>query len=143
MKKLLSTIIPGLVLITCADELDEHIFVDPPVPDPTAWVVSANQYEHMMTIVAEVHLDGGRVPGLDNKIAAFDNGDICGVAVPYSHMDNAVYNLIVYSNTLNTSIAFGVYLADQSRTALCTNQIIFESGEGVGTPDTPYILEIL
>jgi hypothetical protein len=143
MKKLLSIIIPGLVLITCTDELDEHTFVDPPILDLTAWVVNANQYEHMMTIVAQVHLDGDPVPGLDNKIAAFDNGDVCGVAVPYSHMDDAVYNLIVYSNTLNTSITFGVYLADQSRTALCTNQIIFESGEGVGTPDTPYVLEIL
>ena len=142
MNKILLTIIFGLMFVACEDENEPRTFTEPPITDTSAWVVDANQFEHFMTIVAEVHLDGDPVCGLENKIVAFSDMDVRGVSEAYSHLDCAVYNIIVYSNNLEETITFGVYMADEDQTAICTDEITFESGVGLGEPDAPYILEI-
>ncbi len=142
MKRTIITIFIGVMLIACGDDTEPRTFTEPPVTDTDAWVVDANDFEHFMTFVAEVHLDGDPICGLENKIVAFSDNEVRGVAESYSHLDCAVYNLIVYSNELDETIKYGVYLSDEDQTAICTNEITFEAGEGLGTPDAPYILEI-
>lgn len=142
MKKTIIILILGLLLSACGDDTTPRTFTEPSITDTNAWVVDANQYEHFMTIVAEVHLDGEAICNLDNKIVAFSDDEVRGVAEPYSHLDCAVYNLIVYSNELDETITFGVYLSDEEQTAVCTNEITFEAGAGLGEADAPYILEI-
>jgi len=142
MRKIFLMFIVGLLFTTCGEKDKSHTFVDPPVTDIDEWVVNPSDFEFFMTAVAEIQLDGNILCGLNNKLAAFNGNELCGVVEPYEHQECALFNLIIYSNDLDATITFGVYLADEDRPAACTNEIIFEAGAGLGTPDTPYIIEI-
>jgi len=142
MDKLILIITTAFLLTACGGDTEPRTFTEPPIMDTSLWVIDANQFEHFMTIVAEMHLDGDPICGLENKIVAFSDSEVRGVAESYSHSDCAVYNLIVNSNELDETITFGVYLSDEDQAAICSNSITFESGIGFGEPDAPYILEI-
>ena len=119
-----------------------HSFSNPPVTNQDEWIVNTNDYQDFMTVVAEIHLDGEPVCNASNILAGFKDSEIRGVTEPYSHLDCVLYNLIIYSNNAGETITFGAYLSDENRTVSCTNEITFEAGLGLGTPDTPYIIEI-
>jgi hypothetical protein len=116
--------------------------VPPPVADAAAWTVKASDYEHLMTVVAQLRVDRQLACGLNNKIAAFSGSEVRGVASPYEHGGCTVYSLVVFSNDLSDTLTFGAYLADRNMTVATTNRIVFEAGKGIGKPDDPYVLEV-
>ncbi|MBC8322384.1 MAG: hypothetical protein H8E70_02315 [Candidatus Marinimicrobia bacterium] len=144
---ILIKILHSLLFIICIsacgdDDPTPRTFSNPPVTDQGEWVVNSNDYQDFMTIVAEIHLDDEPVCNVDDILAAFSGSDVRGVATPYNHLDCVLFNLIVYSNEGGEAITFGAYLSDESKTVACSNEITFEAGLGLGSPDTPYIIEI-
>lgn len=131
-----------IFISSCGKDDDLRTFSTPPVTNQVEWIVNSNEYQDFMTVVAEIQLDGEAVCDTSNILAGFKDSEIRGVTEPYSHLDCVLYNLIIYSNTAGEAISFGAYLSDENRTVSCTNEIIFEAGAGLGTPDTPYIIEI-
>ncbi|MBN2088628.1 hypothetical protein JW964_03400 [candidate division KSB1 bacterium] len=131
--------------LACSDKNPvqaEKQFIPAPVENVAEWQVDPSNYEHFMTIVAQVDLNSERQCGVNNKIAAFCGQEVRGIAVPYQHIDCVLYNLLIYSNSAADTISFGVYLVDKNAAVALRNEIIFESGAGLGHPDSPYVLEV-
>lgn len=131
-----------LVSIFACGKNEPRTFTNPPITNQDEWIVNVNDYQNYMTVVAEIQLDGDTDCNGSNILAAFSGTEVRGVVEPYEHLDCVLYNLIIYSNTAGDAITFGAYLSDENRTVSCTNEIIFEAGVGLGSPDTPYIIEI-
>ena len=113
-----------------------------PVTDVSMWSVYPMDYEHLMTIVAAIKVNGEIDCSSDNKIAAFSGSEVRGIATPYNHLNCTNYNLIVYSNALDENITFGIYIANKDTAVISSNEITFKADSHLGMPDSSYVINI-
>ena len=78
--------------------------------DPN-WSVNAADYQYSMTFTAFLNVDGSTLTSSNDKVAAFINGELRGVAnvVYVSTANKYVAYLSVYANTNNETIRFKIY----------------------------------
>ncbi|WP_369995177.1 hypothetical protein [Winogradskyella sp.] len=75
------------------------------------WSVNTNAYEYSMTLVAFVNINGTPLDSSDDKVAAFINNEVRGVAnlVYEEDYDRYYAYLTVFANANNEDISFKVY----------------------------------
>jgi hypothetical protein len=101
--------------------------------DPN-WSVNAASYQYSMTFTTFLNVDGITLTSANDKVAAFVNGEIRGVAnVTYVASANKyVAYLSVYSNTNNETISFKIYNSSTNRTVNIDKTEMFSIDEHKG-----------
>lgn len=86
-----------------------------------SWSVNASNYQYSMTMTTFLNVNGTTLTSSNDKVAAFINGEIRGVAnLEYiSSYDKYVAYLSIYANTNNEVITFKIY--DSNNDAIITS----------------------
>jgi len=119
--------------------MDVHLTVTCGEPD---WIIEPSSFEHSMTMVAEVHIDGGLSDDPNDRLAAFVGNQLRGVA----SIDNInglaqphVAFLTIFSNrSSGETVRFKVWDDDECRLYNATDTTYpFVTNEFIGRPDIP------
>lgn len=115
-------------------------------PYPASWEVSPEDFQHSMSIIAQLKMEGKLSRDPDDVVAAFVDGEIRGIAkLRYiSEFDNYQAYLSIYSNvTSGEALELRAWNASEGR--LHTNitpNYNFEVDARHGTPVIPEVLEV-
>ncbi len=105
------------------------------------WNVNPSNFQYSMSVFGQLKIDNVIATNLENKIAAFNNGVICGVAnLQYlPAYDRYEVFLNVYSNSITgDSIHFNIYDAASGLTFVnVTPNLMFIENDVVGTVTNP------
>ncbi len=105
------------------------------------WSVNPSNFQYSMSVFGQLKIDNVIATNLENKIAAFNNGVICGVAnLQYlPAYDRYEVFLNVYSNSITgDSIHFNIYDAASGLTFVnVTPNLMFVENDVVGTVTNP------
>ncbi|WP_154858066.1 hypothetical protein [Cyclobacterium xiamenense] len=104
------------------------------------WKVSEQDFEHTMSLVAFVNVDGRTLTGSGDRVAAFVNGECRGVAgltEVSSHQEHLAY-LTVFGNTNNEVVSFKIYDATADRVVDVAQQLVFRINAHEGNLLQPF-----
>lgn len=75
------------------------------------WVVNESQFQHTMSFVSFLNLDGRTLSSTNDKVGAFVNGELRGTAnlIYVSSTERYLAYLLVFSNTTNETVNFKIY----------------------------------
>ena len=105
-----------------------------------SWVVNENDYQHTMTFVAKLNVNGKQLINTNDKVAAFV-GNVCrGVSgVTYVANEKTYYAfLTVFSNTQGESITFKLHESSTNKITTVSKQTIFRVNEHKGNQFQSY-----
>jgi gliding motility-associated-like protein len=105
------------------------------------WTVKENDFQYTMTFVGALKIDGVRLDNLNDKVAAFVNGECRGVSnLIYVASEKKYYAyLTVFSNTNYEALSFKIYDSAKSVVKDVAKNISFESNANSGNLSHPYI----
>jgi hypothetical protein len=110
--------------------------------DDAQWSVDAHAYEHNMSLIGQLELDGAIVTDDQYLLGAFVDGEIRGVA-PLQHvpqLDRYLAFLMIYSNeTDGESITFQAYDQAEDSQVTLNETVTFTADETVGLLSSPYV----
>ncbi len=104
------------------------------------WKVVEQDFEHTMSLVAFVNVDGRTLTGEGDIVAAFVNGECRGVSKlteVKSHQEHLAY-LTLFSNSNNEVMSFRIYDAENNRVVDVEQQLVFRINEHRGNLLQPY-----
>jgi hypothetical protein len=131
------------VTLTTDFGYDEVLLIDLKVKgDAPTWIVNANNFQYSMNVIGQLKIDGVIATNTENKIAAFKNNALCGVAdLKYvAAYDKYEVFLNIYNNVISggDSIKFKIYDAASGLTFVdVTPSIAFVENTFIGTPSAP------
>jgi hypothetical protein len=98
------------------------------------WSVNNNAYEHTMTFVAFLNIDGQQLASTNDKLAAFVGDECRGVCkLTYIENRNRYYAyLVVYGNSAGDEIKFKVYDSERDQVKDIPGAAEFEIGQHYG-----------
>jgi hypothetical protein len=98
------------------------------------WSVNASNYQYSMTFTASLNTNGATLSSSGDKVAAFVNGEVRGVAnVVYEAAYNKyVAYLSVYANTNGETISFKMYDSDTDAIVTSLETYNFSIDDSVG-----------
>lgn len=102
------------------------------VPD---WSVNENNFEHTMTFLSFITIDGNRLENTNDKVAVFVNNDCRGVTnLTYVESQNKYYAfLTAFANVANETLTVKVYDSQNDEVKTIDSTINFEINEHQGT----------
>lgn len=109
--------------------------------DP-GWSVNSSSFQFSMTVTATININGQISADGNDKVAAFVNGQVRGVASPsvfISSRNELQVNMIVYGNTQGEPILFQVYDASATSVIAAVNPVQnFVIDGALGQIDNPF-----
>ena len=128
MKQLFVTLI---ILIICGEAYTQG----------TTWEVNSTDYEFSMSYSAVAVVNGTESIDTEDKLAAFVDGEVRGVAEPFYVASTGRYYffLLVYSNGAGETVSFSFYDNSELEVVALKNQEIFVSDHSEGSFSDPYI----
>jgi hypothetical protein len=98
------------------------------------WTVKENEYQYTMTFVAKLNVDGKRLIGPNDRVAAFVGNTCRGVSgVTYVASANNYYAyLTVFSNQQGETITFRLYDHTANKITSVNKQIVFAVNSHLG-----------
>ena len=104
------------------------------------WSVNPHQFEHNMTITADVEIDGIQISE-DDQLGVFVNGECRGTAVPtyFPLTDSYTANLMVYGND-GEELSFRVYQKANDTELEIFDHLTFEVNGIIGNDIEPVLL---
>ncbi len=106
------------------------------------WTVNPNEYDKNMSVSGALNLDYEELEDDNDKIAAFINGEVRGVAnLNYSSsVDRHIFFLTIFSNDLEGEITFKIYDASKNEVRDIAITMGFEVNQIIGDADFPLII---
>lgn len=110
---------------------------------PADWTVNPSAFEHIMTVTAQLEINGSVQGDSNDVVAAFTGNECRGVAAPINVLGQWLYFMMVRANGNGELILFKVWDADLDTVIDATNQILFAADEAYGTVNVPYIIDAI
>jgi len=107
---------------------------------PPDWTVNPADYDMSANMIAVLNLNNQIDENPNNKIAAFVNDTCRAVASPSNILNSWMYFATIYSNTVNETIGFKVYLAGQDTILDIIETVTFQPDGLYGSVGSPYQL---
>ncbi|WP_144893511.1 cadherin domain-containing protein [Flavobacterium tiangeerense] len=106
-----------------------------------SWTLNENNFQYTMTFVGSLNIDGVRLANVNDKVAAFVNGECRGVTnLIYVATENKYYAyLTVFSNTNNETISFKMYDSEKNVVKDVFKTASFTSNANFGNLSQTYI----
>ena len=109
-----------------------------------SWTVSPSDFENSMTVTAVLSIEGALSDNPNDKVAAFVNGQIRGVASPDVDVPSTgqkVVFLQIYSNASGgETVRFKIYQASSNRIIDAVNEIAFTNNSTIGNSTNPFVI---
>ena len=104
------------------------------------WSVNPHQFEHNMTITADVEIDGIQISE-DDQLGVFVNGECRGTAVPtyFPLTDSYTINLMTYGEN-GDELSFRVYQSETNTEIEVLDNLTFEINGIIGNDIDPILL---
>lgn len=104
------------------------------------WDFDEHQYEHFMTLVAFSNINGSMVADANDKVAAFINGEVRGVAyfLYNETLDRYYADLAIFSNSNGDNITFKVYDDSEDSIIDIETTLTFEVNAHIGNLNQAY-----
>lgn len=98
------------------------------------WSVNENNFQYTMTYIGFLNNDGNRLANLNDKVAAFVNGECRGITnLIYVSSENRYYAYLnVYSNTNNETVSFKIYDSVKNGIKSIDKTVLFKTNEHYG-----------
>jgi len=98
------------------------------------WSVNENKFQYTMSFEGFINVDGKNLTSINDKVAAFVNGECRGVASPIyvSSEKKYVVYLTVFANTDNEVVSFKIYDAANNAIKNVEKTKIFENNKHYG-----------
>jgi hypothetical protein len=102
--------------------------------DPN-WSFNVSDYQFSMTLIGSLNLNGTTLSSTNDKVAAFVNGEIRGVAnVSYvNSLNKYVAFLSIYANTSGETVSFKIYDSSTETVIEPDKTIIFKIDDNLGS----------
>ena len=102
--------------------------------DPN-WSFNVSDYQFSMTLIGSLNLNGTTLSSTNDKVAAFVNGEIRGVAnVSYvNSLNKYVSFLSIYANTSGETVSFKIYDSSTETVIEPDKTIIFRIDDNLGS----------
>ncbi|MBM4399982.1 MAG: Ig-like domain-containing protein, partial [Candidatus Cloacimonetes bacterium] len=110
--------------------------------DNSGWNLNPQQYEYTSNITAVINNNGSLLNNENVLLGAFYNGECRGYASPVLIQDQWVFFLTQYSNTMNQTMTYKVYLEDDDETIIANEMLPFINNQILGNPLNPYVFHI-
>ena len=106
-----------------------------------SWTLNENNFQYTMTFVGSLNIDGVRLANVNDKVAAFVNGECRGVTnLIYVATENKYYAyLTVFADTNNETISFKMYDSEKNVVKDVFKTAIFTSNANFGNLSQTYI----
>ena len=106
-----------------------------------SWTLNENDFQYTMTFVGSLNIDGVRLANVNDKVAAFVNGECRGVTnLIYVATENKYYAyLTVFANTNNETISFKMYDSEKNLVKDVFKTASFTSNANFGNLSQTYI----
>lgn len=107
-----------------------------------AWNVDPHAFEFSMTITAKINSDGDFSEDVNDRVAAFVDGECHGVTniIYDSSADGYYLYLLVYGNKPAETVTFKIYDAGNNEICNAKRSTIFVINGIVGSLDSPFII---
>lgn len=121
--------------------LDYHYFM----PQPSGslrggvWSVDAGAFQYNMNVTAKVRYGSTDHAGSTDRLLAYIDGTLVGVAGPTLVNGEVIYFLSVYSNTNNVPVTLRIFDDDANKIFDIPDPLTFLNGSENGTPDEPLL----
>lgn len=130
MRKLFTTII-----ISCFSLL---IFAQDP-----DWTVNPSDYQFSANLTGVISQNGVFINSTGNKLGAFVNGQLRGVATSTNVLGQQMFFLTIYSNVSSgETVSFKTYIANEDSIYNIKDSIAYVKNSVYGSPQTPIELKI-
>lgn len=98
------------------------------------WTVNENDYEHTMSFVTFLNINGNNLSSTNDKVAAFVNGECRGITnLSYNSAKDAYYGyLTVFANESGETITFKMYNATSDTIINAVQTQVFEIDQHYG-----------
>lgn len=107
---------------------------------PEQWVVDAHDYEHTMTITAQVSINSNLVTDPGHVLAVFHGDECRGVVQGTGLGERILYFLLVYANAEPDSLHFKMWDSQINNIVDLNESVIFGAGASFGDVDNPFPL---
>jgi len=110
--------------------------------DLTGWDVNPRDYEYSSNITSVIYRGEDLLNNQNILLGAFYDDECRGVAAPIRVMDQWMFFLTQYSNVLNQTLTYKVYLADSDTTFVALESLNFINNQVLGNPLQPFSFHI-
>jgi gliding motility-associated-like protein len=106
-----------------------------------AWSIDASQYNYSMVMVGLIKVDGVETLNPNDKIAAFINGELRGVASPIlqKHVNRNIFYLIIYHNDDGGTVHFKYYDSKNDKVTSAVQYVPFSVDGLIGDTNKPFV----
>ena len=121
------------------DELQKTLNTpDPAIP--STWAVNAAAYANSMIVIADIAFDNKVSLDVNDKVAAFVNGECRGVAdIQYiPELNKYITTLFVYGNRAGDQVEFRLFDATINKVYRHTEKLAFANNKVIGNVVQPY-----
>ena len=104
---------------------------------PDTWAIDVHQFEHTMTVTAELEINRGAISSPSNVLAVFVGVECRGLVESTSVGDEDIFFLLVYANNDGETLEFRMWDAEVNNVIVLDQNTSFVSGSALGTVDFP------
>lgn len=106
------------------------------------WPFDADQYQYSMSVIAALDLHQGRKDVDADQLGVFINGEARGIALPVLNRKTGAYNyfITVFSNSLQDTVEFKVFLNEEQRVVNVRETLMFKDNHVAGALANPVYL---
>ena len=113
-------------------------FAAPTTTDPVpTWSLDPADYNSNMSLTAVVNSRGAEVLNDSYQLAAFVNGECRAVGNPVLALGELTFFLTIYANSDDETLDLRLYDASHQLDLPVQEQITFQTGVAIGSPETP------
>ncbi|MCK4358367.1 MAG: T9SS type A sorting domain-containing protein, partial [Candidatus Cloacimonetes bacterium] len=112
--------------------------------DSIVWNVNPHDYEYSSNITSVIYENSELLNSENVLLGAFCGSECRGIAAPkyIDELDEWMYFLTIYSNTIGEPISFKVYFEDTGKIAVADETIMFMCNQILGKALDPFIINI-
>jgi len=105
------------------------------------WTVNAREFAYSMTITGQLSIDGSISTDINDKVAAFIDGQCRGVTnVKHQTSLNEYFAyLMIYSNDPNGEVSFKIYDASENKELDAVQTITYGANDIIGSVSDPFL----
>ncbi|MEM1094260.1 MAG: hypothetical protein AAGJ10_06615 [Bacteroidota bacterium] len=120
-----------------------HVLMAQTAGTAPTWSVNPAGFPNQMTVAGTLTLGGTPATHPGDRLVAFSNGTVRGVAAPTMLADRAVFLMTVYGTTQTPpdTLTFQTYSAAHDATLALPDTLVFAAGATVGSLPSPYAFD--
>ena len=104
---------------------------------PDTWAIDVHQFEHTMTVTAELEINHRAISNPSNVLVVFVGAECRGLVEATLVAEDDLFFLLIYANSDGEALEFRMWDAEVNNVIVLDQNASFVSGSALGTVDLP------